>query len=1017
MDPLSIAASAVALTQTAGAIASSLAGFVRSLQTADARVTALRDDLTQLTNFLQSVEKTLNGCRKYDFALIEDDLWQQSHVAMTDCKTTLSELAALVDKINDTTRPKGLVWKTRVVIDLSIHADEITSSRDKIQQSNWALQTVLHTMTVQLKASIDETFHASSRPAGGFERGLSHHPDSRIARNMRLLAKAAGHFYSAASSTASTTHGDRSVGHTPSYQSTAASILGDFPDSRRERVEQYLRDSRTLREPTGVSISSLSPPQWNSLARNSRPSSVLGPAMATVLARGSSNRSLDEDDVDAECERLYLDGLQDIATASMKNRDFQIAIEYLQRALEQEADSSSESPESRQRQIQLAFCYFFEGTWRLAEPIVTKLAESKAGQDLAVCSLLHALSLAYLQEYLFEDALAACKKALTGKKRLCNANEAEWQEYREALALLATIFHMEGDYIRAEVWRRQLPINFDYVHPANEVQYLQSKSSLFESILGDEDNPHQGGIAELDAGPNDVADGPSQGIARNGTVISSRGASLRAKVLELQRHEMDTMKEVIFTEPQSAIDAGDEASPLTSVKGSILRRRLSQFFGPKRIRQANTEQALAAVRIPESPKVDTASVAPLTPESQSPPEDGLWLKLTKSNTLLRKQPRARMMKFPTIKASTRKKKDFKLISMEKISYPPRQEYTHLYSPDDYTYVPSESDNMTPVAEYNESPPSTTATEMEPTDGPEGGPSSVSPLAPEELHATINTQTQVQMVELADEAIGTPSEPQNSPLSGPGNPQGARTDNNTHNSIPANQNNIPSEAHARAPLPTIPEDLENTLSDISTIMASLPTMTDADELHARKLELEVLLQRLKAMSDDHVLIHNIQRTTRDLEEKEALGDEEAHDSGYETMDDSNEREGPTPMEPSDGPRENSDPKSSCIKRAFSWTMGSESSYTGHDPQPQSGDDTGGSKHLPANPPWSNSYNAVALAFKRQNSEPIEEEEERQQVSGTRLEQGGIADLRNGENGPAAPSIARLEARASWDWERF
>ncbi|KAH7019801.1 hypothetical protein EDB80DRAFT_207950 [Ilyonectria destructans] len=1045
MDPLSIAASAVALTQAAGVIASSLAGFVRSLQTADARITALRHELANLTAFLQSVEKTLNGCHKFDFALIEEDLWQQSHIAMADCKSTLGELASLVNKINHTAKPKGLVWKTRAVIDLNVHGVDIAAFRDKIQQSNWALQTVLHTMTVslsfrqhtsqetiiaklsQLKASIDETLHASSRPAGGFERGVSDHPDSRIARNMRHLAQAAGHFYSAASSTASSTRGDRSIGHTTSYQSAAAaSILGDFPDSRRERVEQFLHDSRNqLRDPTILSIPSQTSPSWNSSSRYSRPPSLFPSTMSTALARGSSNRTLDDDDVDAEFERLYLDGLQELATTSMKNRDYQIAIEYLQQALQRDEDSGSGSPESHQRQIQLAFCYFFLGTWRLAEPIVTKLAQLKSDQDLAVCSLLHALSLAYLSEYLFDDALATCKKALPGKKRLCHANGAKWQEYREALALLATIFHMEGDYFRAEVLRRQLPTDFVYVHPANAIQYLQSKSDVFESMLGDDD-PHQGGMAELDGGQNLAAEGQRQGVARNGTVTSSRGASLRAKVLENQRYEMDTMKEVVFVEPaepQSATDADDEASIFAPVKGSLLRRRLTQLFGSKQIRKPSSDEALAAVQVPESPISDTASVVLPAPESQYPNGDGIWLKIKKSKTLLRKRSRPRVVKFPLNKAGDGQKEAFRLINMERISYPQHQQPAHQYNPGDYSYVPSENDSLSPIVEVSDPLSSTTINQGVPTEGPESRPSSVSPCTPEtdELDPTVDTRAQPLLAELADENIGTPSisnpdfnadQPQTMSSSGPGNPGDARAG---HEIMGSGQTNNHSEIPiqpTKVPLPTISEDLEKTPTEVTVVLTSLPAIADTEELHSNKLDLEILLQKLQARSDCQVLLRDLRKIIRDLEQRDELEYEEAHDSGYETMDDSRELVKPAP-EPSKGHGNDSTPISPNLRRAFSWTMGSEASYTAHESELQPTDE----ERRPADtPPWLESYNAVAIAFKRQNSGHAEDREETQSVSDTELEPG-IGNVRREEGGSVALSIPRLEARASWDWDRL
>ncbi|KPM34646.1 hypothetical protein AK830_g11923 [Neonectria ditissima] len=199
----------------------------------------------------------------------------------------------------------------------------------------------------------------------------------------------------------------------------------------------------------------------------------------------------------------------------------------------------------RQLQIQLAFCYFFQGTWRLAEPIVTKLAQSKAGkQDLA------------------------------------------------------------------------LPPDFIYTHPSNEIQYLQSKSNFIEPIFHDED-PQKTGLVELDAGPSPMSEGQGEGVARNGTIRSSNVTSLRVKILEYQRDEADTMKEVLFVHPaesQTADDADDEASPVTE-KGS-LRRRLTHLLGSAKARRVGSG-AMAIRAGSESPADEIAPVT-VSPVPDSP---------------------------------------------------------------------------------------------------------------------------------------------------------------------------------------------------------------------------------------------------------------------------------------------------------------------------------------------------------------------------------------------------------------
>lgn len=79
---------------------------------------------------------------------MDEALWRQSEIVMSDCRATLSELGVLVDKINEDTDSKGLGWRARVASGLNAHRDEIEGLRDKIHKSTSALRTVLHTITV-----------------------------------------------------------------------------------------------------------------------------------------------------------------------------------------------------------------------------------------------------------------------------------------------------------------------------------------------------------------------------------------------------------------------------------------------------------------------------------------------------------------------------------------------------------------------------------------------------------------------------------------------------------------------------------------------------------------------------------------------------------------------------------------------------------------------------------------------------------------------------------------------------
>ena len=129
-------------------VKTSLQRLAHSLKAADSRIAGLCDELVSLTSLLEAVERTLKGRRPLDSAAVDDDLWHQSDLCLVDCQVTLNELAGLVHKIKQSTAARRFGWRLRAVADLSTYGPDIAIFRDKIHKSNWALQTVLHTITV-----------------------------------------------------------------------------------------------------------------------------------------------------------------------------------------------------------------------------------------------------------------------------------------------------------------------------------------------------------------------------------------------------------------------------------------------------------------------------------------------------------------------------------------------------------------------------------------------------------------------------------------------------------------------------------------------------------------------------------------------------------------------------------------------------------------------------------------------------------------------------------------------------
>ncbi|KAL2163782.1 hypothetical protein VTH06DRAFT_5841 [Thermothelomyces fergusii] len=315
-----------------------------------------------------------------------------------------------------------------------------------------------------LKSSIEEALHASVRPSRDFSRGLS--SDTRVARNLRNFAMAAQQFYSAASSTASTIrdHSGSSIGHLPAY--------------RRERVESFIRSARdhAVDNETPASLHTASPSPIP-VVRSPVPSPIAHPApvrstRASTTSRLSAQEDVEDDeDYEDEFEELFLNAHEDLARDSIRRTDFEQAISHLTEAFRRRKKTSPGSDHLQRLQTQIALCHLFRNDWTKADPIACDLA---ATVDSASClgpiiwTMLHAVALGYLSTYHFDDALKACRKARNVPKKWTKAPctvLSTVQCYAETTGLLATICDMQGDYISAAIYRRQLPEGLEPLFP------------------------------------------------------------------------------------------------------------------------------------------------------------------------------------------------------------------------------------------------------------------------------------------------------------------------------------------------------------------------------------------------------------------------------------------------------------------------------------------------------------------------------------------------------------------------
>ncbi|KAK4449756.1 hypothetical protein QBC34DRAFT_494217 [Podospora aff. communis PSN243] len=589
----------------AGWLASSLCGLAKTAINAESHVSSLCEEIATLARFLTSVDRALRSGHQLQLQhqfqsstslapiSVDENLWHQSSLALSDCQITLTELGALVDRIERVVRERKRLWRFRTAVDLKFHASELEACRAKINKSNWALQMILHAITVslslrsnasqdlilleldRLKSCIDDALQAAVRTPGpgGFSTAVGDQSDARVARHLRDLARAARTFHSAASSTAgSTVRGEGSVavpwGGNFNREGAALSVLGSFTPVARERVNEFVHSAAQIREAYPLSTDAVEDEpdvddsvldrgleRAASVASNPPPAKTTRPAPPHV----------DEDaefvgGLGGELDFPVFEVLEDFAAESMKRHDFDKAADFLREATTQAGERGGTALSTAvliRLRVRLAVCYLLQHRWQLAQDVVSTLTQQQKGKlSRPVCNLLHAVALAQLSAYLFEDAIATCKQTLRAKQHSLGPKDSDTVE---ALCLLATAYDMSGNLVYTEATRRRIPQDVVYKHPGNELDFIFGHEELLPGDIAIHIKPaptmmttivHPAYAAELDSG----TDGSEYGNACDGGT-PSRSKSLafghafadhntETALRRRDRLEADTSKEV-----------------------------------------------------------------------------------------------------------------------------------------------------------------------------------------------------------------------------------------------------------------------------------------------------------------------------------------------------------------------------------------------------------------------------------------------------------------------------------------
>ncbi|KAF6812278.1 hypothetical protein CSOJ01_05267 [Colletotrichum sojae] len=864
MDPLSIAAGVVPLLEVAAFITKSLYKLVKAHRTAESRIAGLCQELSSLTTFLQAVDKASRqfgqGQGALDSALIEHDLRREIDQALINCELTLGELSRLVQKISE--RRKGFAWKSRTALDLSMYETELADHRDKIHKSNWALQTILSTINVslslrsnrsqtqilfelgKLKSSIDEALRISTRPVGGFSRHFGPLSD-RLDGNLFHLAEAARTFHSAATSTAGTVRADESSRMSVRGRWLGqGSIDGYFPAVKRERVEQFLfHGSVPERQSSPPPMSIRSDPRDRpyvtpvSTRLDENVNRPAGPQVDAVAVARDPNPSdaipifddsadSDSDDDDADLERDYRAGLLDLAIESVRSLELEKAIPLLIEVL----DDAGPSTPVRGLRIQLAASYFLTQRWQMAEAIVTELAANKADRDIIICELLHALAIAQLTHDKSDLALKTCQQALQSKMKLCKSQDDPMllASYHDTLGLLHIICLTCGNSNRAEVFRRKIPVSFEYEHCDTAQVYIARSHNIVRALFLLEDD---------DLVSTRMLDWVSE-FASETTDDSQDDADANPP----------TSPQLIGS-PLATNDADDEASP---VSPQAVKNGFARIFG-RMMHRRTSREALGAATVPTARTAPGLARQPAPTRQRQAPRPAPRHPAKAKTLLKKKRPQTAPQSITTDDSSSDSSSDKTgtdikswIQSRLKVSRERKVGFDeHWVTADEHARH---------YAEHSRPP--------------------AHPGTSEAMDTQVYEMADTSRAELADTSPGPTSIINKYSL--PERPPACQ-------SVQTRAPPVRPHQRPKTTPAVLPNKLGTTLGLVARALASIPTAKDADRLHGLRLDLELLSQDLQD-SNDPTVIKDITAAIASLQDPAATSKQAelaAEDSGYES----------------------------------------------------------------------------------------------------------------------------------------
>ncbi|KAM3506267.1 hypothetical protein MY11210_007619 [Beauveria gryllotalpidicola] len=598
MDPLSICASAVALIGAAKSVTKALYSFTHYATHAEAHVASLCSEITTLTEFLSSINKTLKSCRRKAsaLALVDAELWRQSDLALQDCEATLDELSTFVAKL--TTSKKTPFWRAKVAVDMSIHARKLEQFRVRLKRSNYALQTVLQTITVsfslqnnasqdlilleldKLKVYIEEAVWMAKRSPVSTQPSLTTLSESMATKNLHGLVKAAENFYSSATTTVGSSLGG-SIADWPLPASETASSVAELSPFRTERLHEYIQNTRQESNPFSATITE---------ARGFHTTEFPEYPMTDESAELTRNASMPMKPApDAKFQLPLLEVLEDFAIEKMKNRDFENAVTFLKQALSGEMGPVSEAEVQVRLQIRLGMCYVLQRKIPETRKVISKMERNDGLENREVLHLMHALAMVYFAQKAFTEAKDLCNRIVEAKTRLLG------RSHPETLISLGFLRHLYDELdqpIHMEATRRLMPHDYVYKHSESEFDFLAEHAMLMPVMV-------------LEPGPFELPCTPVSENSQSAQMAQTQSGpnhDLKRALTRYESQQTDTMKEflslaVVYPDEKEDCPAPEISAATNGQKRMIshsmttMRRHFSAWQSPK-LATVRKEQAV-----------------------------------------------------------------------------------------------------------------------------------------------------------------------------------------------------------------------------------------------------------------------------------------------------------------------------------------------------------------------------------------------------------------------------------------